>query len=349
MPRILSIVLVASLSAVLGCGPDKRLNAGGSTFVYPMMSKWADEYRKATGVEVNYQAIGSGGGIQQMTARTFDFGCTDGPMNPEQLGKCKEAGSEAVHIPLCMGAVVVTYNLEGVKEPLRFSGPVLARIFLGSAADKPITKWNHEDIAALNPGVSLPDKDILIVHRNEGSGTTYVFADFLAKVSPEWAKKMGVETSLNWRTGVGQQGNAGVAGQVRRSSGSIGYVELTYTLQNNMTSALIQNRHKAFVGADLASVSAAADASLTDIPDDLRYSITNAPGKSSYPISGTVWAVVYSDLSFLPAGKGQKVVDFLRWVTHDGQKYCQPLHYAQLPPGLVKRVEKKLGAIKTGG
>ena len=335
---------VLAASCVVGCGGggDKRLNAGGSTFVYPMMSTWADEYKKAKGIEVNYQSIGSGGGIQQMTAKTFDFGCTDGPMNEEQLKKCREQGSEALHVPLVMGAVVPAYNLEEVKETLRFSGPLLADIFLGN-----VKKWNDKAIKELNPKVAdqLPDKEIVVVHRSDGSGTTYVWVDYLAKVSPEWSKKVGVGTSVDWPAGIGQKGNEGVAGQVKRSPGAIGYVELIYALQNDMKFGLVRNKEGEYIEANLKSITAAGSSSLTDIPDDLRYSITDAAGKESYPISGTVWAVVYQKL---PKDKGQAVVDYLRWVIHDGQKHCEGLHYATLPKGLVERADKKLDSIEVG-
>jgi phosphate transport system substrate-binding protein len=333
------LFLAATLLTAAGCG-GPRLNAGGSTFVYPMMSTWADEYRKAHGVEINYQSIGSGGGIQQMTAKTFDFGCTDGPMNDEQLKKCRETGSEPLHIPLVLGAVVPTYNLTELNEPLKFTGPVLADIFLGN-----IKKWNDKALKDLNPDAALPDKEIVVVHRSDGSGTTYVWLDYLAKVSPQWAKDVGVATSVNWPVGIGQKGNEGVAGQVRRSPGSIGYVELEYALQNKMSVGTVKNKEGVFIMPSLKSVTAAADNSLMTIPDDLRYSITDAAGKDSYPISGTTWAVVYDKL---PAGKGQQVVDFLRWVTHEGQQHCEALNYSRLPAGLVERLEKKLDQIKVG-
>jgi phosphate transport system substrate-binding protein len=339
MKRLLAPAVAALLLAAAGCGSSKpRLNAGGSTFVYPMMSKWAAEYDKAKGVEVNYQSIGSGGGIQQMTAKTFDFGCTDAPMNDEQLQKCRDSGSEPLHIPLVLGAVVPTYNLEGVKEPLKFTGPVLADIFLGK-----IKKWNDKALQDLNKGAPLPNEDIVVVHRSDGSGTTYIWVDYLSKVSPdEWQKKVGTGASVNWPAGVGQKGNEGVAGQVRRSPGAIGYVELIYALQNNMSFGLVQNKAGEFIKGDLASVTAAADNSLKEIPDDLRFSITDAEGKGSYPISGTVWAVLYQKL---PKERSQHVVDFLRWVTHDGQKYATDLHYATLPKGLVERLDKKLDSV----
>ena len=337
------VVFLASLGFALsmaGCGggQNKRLTGAGSTFVYPMMSKWTSEYGKAKGIEINYQSIGSGGGIQQMTAKTVDFGCTDGPMNQEQLDKAKAVAGEVVHIPLVMGAVIPTYNLDEVNEPLRFTGRVLADIFLGK-----IKKWNDPALRDLNRNAPLPDKEIVVVHRSDGSGTTYIWVDYLAKVSPEWKTKVGVGTSVNWPCGIGQKGNEAVAGQVQRSPGSIGYIELIYALQNNIKFGSVQNKEGTFVTASLESVTAAANASLTDIPDDLRYSITDAPGKASYPVSGTVWAVVYVND---PTGRGQQVRDFLHWVTHDGQRYAEALHYSQLPRGLVERLEKKLDQIK---
>jgi phosphate ABC transporter phosphate-binding protein len=317
---------------------DERINAGGSTFVYPMMSKWSSEYNKVNHIQINYQSIGSGGGIQQMTAKTMDFGCSDGPMNDEQLKKAKETGGDVVHIPLVMGAVVPAYNLPEVKEPLHFSGAVLADIFLGK-----ITKWNDKAITALNTGVTLPDQDIAIIHRSDGSGTSYIWTDYLAKVSPDWKSKVGVGTSVNWPAGEGQKGNEGVAGQVRRLPGSIGYIELSYAMQNKIQFGAVQNQEGAFITASLESVTAAADGAMAQIPDDLRYSITNAPGKASYPISGTTWAIVYVNQ---PAAKGKLVVDFLRWATHDGQQYANALHYSTLPKSLVAKVDQKLEAIK---
>jgi phosphate transport system substrate-binding protein len=303
-----------------------------------MMSKWGHEYEKAKGFKINYQSIGSGGGIQQMTAQTVDFGCSDGPMNEEQLKKAKEEKGEVVHIPLAMGADVPAYNLEEVTDQLKFTGPVLADIYLGK-----IKKWNDPAIQKLNPDAPLPDKEIVVVHRSDGSGTTYIWVDYLSKVSSEWKSKVGVGTSVNWPTGIGQKGNEGVAGQVKRSPGSIGYIELIYALQNKIKYGSVKNKEGEFVSAGLKSVSAAADAALTKIPEDLRYSITDAPGKDSYPIAGTSWAIVYTDN---PGGKGKDVRDFLYWCTHDGQQYCDDLHYSRLPKGLVERLEKRLELIK---
>jgi phosphate transport system substrate-binding protein len=305
-----------------------------------MMSKWASEYEKAKGAQVNYQSIGSGGGIQQMTAKTFDFGCTDGPMNEEQLQKARETGGEVVHIPLAMGAVVPIYNLEEIMEPIKFSGSVLADIFLGK-----VKKWNDPALKELNPGVNLPDLDIVVVHRSDGSGTTYIWVDYLSKVNQEWKAKVGVGTSVNWPTGTGQKGNEGVAGQVKRTRGGIGYVELIYATQNDIKYGPVRNRDGAFVTASLESVTAAADNALATIPDDLRYSITDAPGENSFPISGTVWAVLYVNE---PVDKGQAVIDFLKWVLHEGQEFTAELHYARLPKGLVEKADAKLATVKVG-
>ncbi len=339
-------VAVLGLLPLLGCssnnggGQAKRLNGGGSTFVYPMMSTWGDEYKKSKNVEVNYQSIGSGGGIQQMTAKTFDFGCTDSPMNQEQLDKVKQNGSEAVHIPLVMGAVVPAYTLKDVKESLVFSGPVLADIYLGK-----IKKWNDPALKELNPGMDLPDLEIVVVHRSDGSGTTYIFVDYLSKVSPEWKQKVGVGTSVNWPCGIGQKGNEAVARQTKQTEGGIGYIELTYALQAGINYGSVKNKAGKTIKPSLESVTAAANGSLSSIPDDLRYSITDAPGEDAYPISGTVWAVIYGKL---PSDKGQAVIDFLRWVTHEGQEQTAALHYARLPEGLIKKLEKKLELVKVG-
>jgi phosphate transport system substrate-binding protein len=303
-----------------------------------MMSKWAGEYDKAKGVKINYQSIGSGGGIQQMTAKTLDFGCTDAPMNDEQLAKARETGGDVVHIPLVMGAAVAIYNLDEAKEALQFTGTVLADIFLGK-----IKKWNDQALKTLNPKANLPDKEISVVHRSDGSGTTHIWVDYLSKVSEEWKTKVGVGTSVNWPCGVGQKGSEGVSGHVKRSAGSIGYVELTYALQNNIQFGLVENKEGVFVKAGIDSVTEAAKGALSEIPNDLRYSITNAPGKDAYPISGTVWAVIYVKQ---PSDKGKAVVDFLRWVAHEGQRYAGDLHYAPLPPGLIERLDKKLDQVQ---
>jgi len=351
MKRMISVVTV-SVAFVLaaGCGNKAtvgtgnsgggstgRLTGAGSSFVYPMMTKWASEYKKLKGVEVNYQSIGSGGGIQQMTVKTVDFGCSDAPMNDEQLDAAKKSGGDVVHIPLVMGGVVPIYNLPDVEE-LRFTGPVLANIFLGK-----IKKWNDPALKELNPNAKLPDQEIVVIHRSESSGTTYIFVEFLSKVSDEWKDKVGVGTAIKWPVGIGQKGSEGVSGQVRRTVGSISYVELIYALQNKIKFGPVKNSEGNFVLASLDSVTEAAKGALTNIPPDLRYSLTDAPGKDAYPIAGTVWAVLYKEQK---SGKGKAVVDYLRWITHEGQEYTKDLQYARLPEGLVKRVEEKLAEVK---
>ena len=330
---------------VIGCngggGAKPRLNGAGSTFVYPMMTKWTAEYDNAKGVEVNYQSIGSGGGIQQMTEKTADFGCTDGPLSEAQLKLAQDKGGEVFHIPLVMGAVVPVYNLAEVQEALTFTGPVLADIYLGK-----IKKWNDKALQDLNPGVKLPDKEIGVVYRSEGSGTTYVWVEYLAKVSPEWKTKVGVATSVKWPVGEGAKGSEGVAGRVKENPGSFGYVELTYALANKIAYGKVRNKEGVAISADQKSIQAAAANSLKSIPDDLRYSITDADGKDSYPICATTWAVLYTNQT---GPNGQHVVDFLRWVTHDGQELTEAKHYVRLPKGIVERLEKKLDQVKVAG
>ena len=334
----LAVLLGVGGLLVIGCsGGGKKLDIGGATFVYPMMDKWSVEYEKIKGVKVNYNSIGSGSGIQQMIDRTLDFGCSDAPMNDKQIEAAKQKHGDVVHIPLAMGAVVPAYRLAEIEKPLTFSGPVLADIYLGK-----ITKWNDKAMQELNPGVVLPDKKIAVTHRSDGSGTTYIFVDYLSKISPEWKQKVGVSTSVRFPVGVGNKGNEGVAGFVQNTDGAIGYVELIYAVRNQIKYGAVKNKEGNAVVASLESVTAAAAGALMQIPDDLRYSLTDAPGKDAYPISGTNWAIVYEKQ---PATKKQLIVDFLHWVTHDGQQHCEKLHYARLPSGLVERLEKKLQRI----
>ncbi len=345
----LGALVAALLFTTAGCpkdeGTDKNagatnLNAGGATFIYPMMAKWADEYSKAKGVQVAYTSSGSGAGISQMIEMTLDFGCSDAPMNEEQLKKAKSNHGDVIHVPLAMGAVVPAYNLEEVKDKhVRFSGEVLAEIYLGK-----IKKWNDPKLQVLQePGVTLPDKDIAVAHRSDGSGTTYIWVDYLAKRSEEWKNGPGVATTIKWPAGVGQKGNEGVTAYVKQTPGALGYVELIYALQNNVKYGPVKNKEGHYILADMKAVTAAAANSLKTIPDDLRYSLTDADGKDSYPISGTNWAVVYVDP---PSGKGKAIYDYLWWVTHDGQSLCEALHYARLPAELIPRVEKQLEKIK---
>lgn len=334
MKRALFVTVTSALLSS-GCGHSgQKLNGTGSTFVAPIISKWSAAYEKAKGVKVNYESVGSSAGIERWTAGTFDFACTDAPLTERQLQEAKNKGGDVLHIPLVLGAVVPAYNLPEVKEPLTFSGPVLADIYLGS-----IKKWNDPALQQLNPGSALPDRDIAVVHRSDGSGTSYIWTDYLCAVSPQWKSKVGAGTSLTWPAGTGQIGNDGVATQVKNAPGSIGYVQLDYALQKDIKFGLVKNREGVAIKATLESVAAAANATLSNIPDDLRYSIVDAAGSDSYPVSGTSWAVLYVKQ---PKGKGPRLVEFLRWATHEGQEQVGELHYARLPKGLVERLDKKL-------
>ncbi len=334
--------LVAILA--LGCSSgsvqrprDGRLTGGGSSFVNPIFTKWSGLYYREKAVQVDYTSSGSANGVQQMIDKKNDFGCTDAPLNDEQLSKARAAGGEVLHIPLVMGGVVPAYNLKDVKTTLKFTGPVLADIFLGK-----ITSWDDPKLRALNPGANLPAQKIAVVHRSDGSGTTYIWADYLAKVSPEWKEKVGVGTDLRWPAGVGAQKNDGVAGQIERTPGAIGYIELIYALRNHIQHGAVQNREGEFVQASLDSVTRAADGGAAEIPDDLRYSLTNVPGKGAYPVCGTTWAVFFVQQ---PPEKAQLLKDFFQWATHQGQEQTQEMQYARLSPGLVERVDKKLGRL----
>ncbi len=314
-----------------------QINGAGATFPNPIYSKWFSEYNKLhPTVQINYQPIGSGGGIRQITNETVFFGATDGPMTNEQL---QAAPGRILHFPTVLGAVVPVYNIQGVNTPLKFTGTVLADIFLGK-----ITKWNDPAIAKLNAGVKLPGNDITVVHRSDGSGTTYIWADYLAKVSPEWKQKVGVNTSLNWPTGVGGKGNEGVAGLVRQSPNAIGYVELIYALQNKIDYGSVQNMSGKFVSASLETVTAAAAAAAAKMPADFRVSITNAPGENAYPISSFTWLLLYEN----PKNKAhaKMMVDFVKWALTDGQKFAKELGYAPLPDSVVKLELAALQKIK---
>jgi phosphate transport system substrate-binding protein len=321
-----------------GCSSRPRITGGGSSFVDPMMREWAAEYKKAKNIDVDYTVSGSGDGIKQMTEGKNLFGCTDAPMSEEQMENA--GGADAViHVPLVMGAVVPIYNLEGVKD-LKFTGKVLADIYRGK-----ITNWNDEKIAKLNPTATLPDKNIAVVHRADGSGTSYIFTDFLSKVSPEWKSNVGkASTNPKWQVGQGATKNAGVAKAVLGTPGAIGYVELIYALQNKeLNIGQVQNDAGEYVPASLESVTAAAAAMLKKVPDDLRFSIVNPPGKGVYPISGTVWAVCKVQQG---PKNGPMLAEFLRWCIHDGQGLAKDKHYARLPEGLVKLADKKIDLIK---
>ena len=314
-----------------------QINGAGATFPYPIYSKWFSEYNKLhPNVQINYQSLGSGAGIRQLTSRTVFFGATDGPMTNEQL---LAAPGRILHLPTVLGAVVPVYNVPGVSQDLKLTGPVLAKIFLGQ-----ITKWNDAAITALNPGVALPGSDIVVVHRSDGSGTTYIWVDYLSKVSPEFRKTVGVATSVKWPTGIGGKGNEGVSGMVSQTSGSIGYVELIYALQNKIAYASVQNSAGAFVRASVDSVTAAAAAAAAAMPADFRVSITNPPGKDAYPIASFTWLLFYEN----PQDKAQArvMVDFMKWALGDGQKFARDLGYAPLPKPIIDMELQALHKIK---
>jgi len=310
------------------------INGAGATFPYPIYSKWFDEYTKVDpSVRFNYQSIGSGGGQKQILAQTVAFGASDGPMTDDNLSK---APGKILHIPTVAGAVVITYNLEG-NPTLKFDGETIAGIFLGQ-----IKKWNDPKIAATNPGVKLPDKDIVVVHRSDGSGTTFIFTDYLSKVSPGWKSKAGTNTSVSWPTGIGGKGNEGVSGQVKQTPGALGYVELIYAIQNKMPYAEVKNAAGEFVKPTLESVTAAL--ATAEIPDDFRFSMTNAPGKDAYPIAGATWLLVYEQQK--DPAKGKKLVEFLKWALTKGEAMARDLDYAPLPDSVQQRVLKRIDEIK---
>ncbi|MBI5464730.1 MAG: phosphate ABC transporter substrate-binding protein PstS [Ignavibacteriales bacterium] len=330
---------IAASAAVVAAQAQVRLNGAGATFPYVIYSKWFDLYSKQTGVQFNYQSIGSGGGIKQTIEGTVDFGATDGPMSNDQLKEVKaKQGTEVLHIPTVMGAVVATYNLVETGTDLRLTPDVVAEIFLGQ-----ITKWNDAKIAAANPTKHLPNKTIIVVHRSDGSGTTSIFTDYLSKVSRTWEANVGRGTSVGWPVGLGGKGNEGVAGMVKQSEGSIGYVELAYAVKNNLPFAALKNKAGEFVGASFESVTAAAAGTIKSMPEDLRVSITDADGKYSYPISGFTWLLVYKNMK--DKSKEAEVVKFLGWAMHDGQSYAKDLYYAPLPKEVIKMCEKKIDSI----
>jgi phosphate transport system substrate-binding protein len=315
----------------------QKINGAGATFPNPIYQKWISEYNKLhSNVEINYQSIGSGGGIQQVIKQTVFFGATDGPMTPDQLAS---APGKVLHFPSVLGAVVPVYNLPNVSAELKFSGPVLADIFLGK-----ITKWNDPAIAKLNAGVTLPATDITVAHRADGSGTTYIWVDYLAKVSPEWKTKAGVATSVNWPTGVGGRGNEGVAGLVKQTPGAIGYVELVYALQNKISYGQVLNAAGESVKATVQSVTTAAAEAAKAMPADFRVSITNAPGKGVYPISSFTWILLYENAK--DKAQARTMVDFMKWALTDGQKFAPDLGYAPLPDAVVKLEMAALAKIK---
>lgn len=344
-PRALLFIAAVTLAASsLATSPlsaqSVDLTGAGATFAYPIYSRWISDYLVQTRVRINYQSIGSGGGIRQLSERTVDFGASDAPISDAELARLKDR--HILHIPTVVGAVVAAYNLPRLPAPLKLSGPVLADIFQGR-----ITKWNDSRIAALNAGVKLPNRDILVVYRADGSGTTFVFTDFLSAVSPAWARGPGKGMSVSWPVGLGGKGNEGVAGQVKQIAGAIGYMELTYAQQNKLVFADVQNASGAFVGASIASMSeAAASAAKAMSGGEYRVSIVNAAGKGAYPVASFTWLLV--DATGASAVKTKKLADFLRFALTDGQRSASALFYAPLPAGLAPQVLRQVDALTAG-
>jgi len=335
--RTMGALAVAAVAGATLTAQTVQINGAGATFPDPIYQKWFAEYNKMhPTVQINYQAIGSGGGIKQVSSRTVFFGATDGPMTPDQL---QAAPSKILHFPTVLGGVVPIYSIPGVTAELNFTGPLLADIFLGK-----ITKWNDPAIAKVNAGVTLPNTDIVVVHRSDGSGTTYIFMDFLAKVSAEWKSKVGVNTAVNWPTGVGGKGSDGVTGQVKQTPGALGYVELTYALANKISFGSVQNSAGKFVRASTETVTAAADAAAKQMPADFRVSITNPPGDSVYPVSSFTWLLLYEDAP--DKNRARTMVEFMKWALTDGQKFAPQMGYAPLPKAVVDLEMKALDRIK---
>jgi phosphate transport system substrate-binding protein len=336
--RSIAVALLASaLLSVVAAAQSVDLTGAGATFPYPIYSKWFADYAQNTGVKINYQSIGSGGGIRQLSEQTVDFGASDGPMSDQELAAAK--GGPVLHFPTVMGAVVITYNVPGVVRSLNLSGDVIADIFAGK-----ITKWNDARIVAQNRGVALPNSDILVVHRSDGSGTTYIFSDYLSAVSPTWSSSLGKGKEIKWPVGLGGKGNEGVAGQVKQTPGSIGYVELAYAKQNALPYANVRNAAGRFVTPSIGSVTAAAASMKLPKNTDYRVSIANAPGKDSYPISSMTWLLVYQNQT--DKVKGTKLVDFLRWAYKNGEKSAASLDYAPLPSTMVAQLQNRLKTIR---
>ncbi len=337
--KVLTVLAVLLAVATFATAAGQiLLNAAGATFPYPIYSKWFDLYHTShSNVQINYQSIGSGGGIRQLLDKTVDFGASDGPMNDEQL---KQASVPILHFPTVLGAAVPSYNVPGVQVDLNFTPEALSGIFLGK-----VTKWNDPAITSANPGVKLPGDDIVVVHRSDGSGTTYIWTDYLSKISPEWQQKAGKATSVKWPVdGLGGKGNEGVSALIQQTPGSLGYVELIYAIQNHMPYGKVKNSSGTFVKADLASVSTAAAAAAKYIPDDFRVSITNPEGKAAYPIASFTWLLIPS--KFSDSAKRDVVKDFLKWALTDGQQYVEGLSYAKLPKEVVAKELKAIAQIQ---
>jgi phosphate transport system substrate-binding protein len=343
MKKLALAVLLLSLAAagVVMADAPILINAAGATFPYPIYSKWFDVYhQKNQGIQINYASVGSGAGIAQLTNGTVDFGASDGPMNDDQIKDFQnKRGYTVLHFPTVLGAAVPTYNINGVSAELNFTQKAIAGIYLGT-----ITKWNDPEITSANKGVNLPATDIVVVHRSDGSGTTYIWTDFLSKISTDWANKVGKKTSVNWPVGLGGKGNEGVAGLVKQTPNAIGYVELIYAIQNNMPYGKVQNADGKFVKADLNSVAAAAGGAAKSMPDDFRVSITNAPGANSYPISSFTWLLIPARIN--DAAKRDAIKGFLKWMLTDGQEYNEGLAYAKLPKPVIAKELKAISQIQ---
>jgi phosphate transport system substrate-binding protein len=332
----------ATASSTTSSSQSVDLTGAGATFPYPIYSKWFSDYARLTGVRVNYQSIGSGGGIRQLSEETVDFGASDSPMSDEEMAKAK--GGPILHFPTVLGADVITYNLPGVSAPLKFTPDAIAGVFMGR-----IKKWNDTRLASLNPGVSLPSQDILVVHRSDGSGTTYIFTDYLSTAVPAWKASVGKGKEVKWPVGLGAKGNEGVAGQVKQTPGSVGYVELAYAKQNNLPIAAVRNKAGQFVAASVPAVTAAAAGVAKALPanTDYRISIVDAPGADSYPVSSFTWILVYQHQR--DAVKGKKLVDFLNWALTDGENEAVTLDYAPLPADMAANVKSRLATIDLSG
>jgi phosphate transport system substrate-binding protein len=339
--NIIRVTLAVAVLAGAGLAQQVLINCGGATFPYPMYSKWFDLYhKKFPTLAFNYASIGSSGGIKQVTEGTVDFGASDGPMTDDQVKQFREKrGSNILHFPTVLGADVPTYNVPGISGQLNFTGEALVGIFFGK-----ITKWNDPELAKANPGVKLPANNIVVVHRSEGSGTTYVWVDYLSKISPEWKQKVGVAGSVNWPVGLGGKGNEGVSGQIKQTPNSIGYVELIYAVQNKMTYGKVKNSAGEFMDANLASVTAAAARASSTMPDDFRVSITNADGKGVYPISSFTWLLIPDKIA--DPTKKKAITDFLKWMLTDGQNETEKLDYAKLPKPVVDKEMKAIAKIQ---
>jgi phosphate transport system substrate-binding protein len=335
----LAVAVLVGGAVPAGAQQTITLNGAGATFPFPLYSKWSQVYAAEKGVQINYQSIGSGGGIRQFIAKTVDFGASDGPMTDEQI---TQAGGRVLHVPMVAGAVVPVYNVGGVGQGLNFPPDVLADIFLAK-----ITKWNDPRLVQVNPQAKLPAADIVVVHRSDGSGTTAIWVNFLSRVSAEWKSKVGEGTSVNWPTGLGGRGNEGVAGLVRQTPNALGYVELAYALTNRMTFGNVRNKAGQFVRPTLSSTTKAMDGALPTIPADYRVFFTDAAGRDAYPVAGFTWILIYGDQA--DPARGKALVDFLWWATHDGQKYAATLLYAPLPKSLISRIEGTLKSVTAAG